>query len=164
MSLNRPSGVESPTGQFCCEVPDATITNQTLCVNIGKYNSIHHAVMHNHSNINGMIIITIIIIGLSITAIGSPTAGASYTLECSVGGSEGTFQWLGPPDGMTQVAENSPRVTITSNAASSQLQFRPVQQSDNGSYSCSATIDGSTSFSDSLNVIINGTVVSLSTM
>ena len=35
VSLNRPSGVESPTGQFCCEVPDATNTNQTLCVNIG---------------------------------------------------------------------------------------------------------------------------------
>ena len=38
VSLNRPSGVESPTGQFCCEVPDAINTNQTLCVNIGKLN------------------------------------------------------------------------------------------------------------------------------
>ena len=37
VSLNRPSGVESPTGLFCCEVPDATSTNQTLCVNIGKH-------------------------------------------------------------------------------------------------------------------------------
>ena len=36
VSLNRPSNVESPTGLFCCEVPDATGTNQTLCVNIGK--------------------------------------------------------------------------------------------------------------------------------
>ena len=35
VSLNRPSDVESPTGQFCCEVPDTTNTNQTLCVNIG---------------------------------------------------------------------------------------------------------------------------------
>ena len=93
-----------------------------------------------------------------------PIAGESYTLECSAGGSEGTFQWLGPPDGRTPVAENSPRVTITSNAASSQLQFRPVQQSDNGSCSCSATVDGSTSFSDSLNIIINGTVLSFSIM
>ena len=40
VSLNRPSGVESPTGRFCCEVPDGTITNQTLCVNIGKHNNI----------------------------------------------------------------------------------------------------------------------------
>ena len=36
VSLNRPSGVESPTGLFCCEVADATNTNQTLCVNIGE--------------------------------------------------------------------------------------------------------------------------------
>ena len=35
VSLNRPNGVLSPTGLFCCEVPDATGTNQTLCVNIG---------------------------------------------------------------------------------------------------------------------------------
>ena len=35
VSLNRPSGVESPTGQFCCEIPDATNTDQILCVNIG---------------------------------------------------------------------------------------------------------------------------------
>ena len=37
VSLNRPSGVESPTGWFCCEVPDATNTNQTLCANIGMF-------------------------------------------------------------------------------------------------------------------------------
>ena len=103
--------------------------------------------------------ITSSLLGLSIIASGSPIAGESYTLECSAGGSEGTFQWLGPPDGRTPVIENSPRVTITSNTVSSQLQFRPVQQSDNGSYSCSATVDRSTSFSDSLNVIINGTVI-----
>ena len=35
VSLNRPGGVESPTGLFCCEVSDATNTNQALCVNIG---------------------------------------------------------------------------------------------------------------------------------
>ena len=35
VSLNRPSNVMSPSGRFCCEVADATDTNQTLCVNIG---------------------------------------------------------------------------------------------------------------------------------
>ena len=35
--LNRPSGVGSPTGLFCCEVPDAISTNQTLCVIVGKH-------------------------------------------------------------------------------------------------------------------------------
>ena len=44
VSLNRPSGVMSPTGQFCCQVPDAVNVTQTLCVTIGKffkYNNIH---------------------------------------------------------------------------------------------------------------------------
>ena len=60
------------------------------------------------------------------------------------------------PDGWTPVIENSPRVDIASNIISSQLQFRPVQQSDNGSYSCNATIDGSTLISDPITVAVNG--------
>lgn len=36
VSLSRPRDVVSPTGKFCCEVPDAADTNQTLCVNIGE--------------------------------------------------------------------------------------------------------------------------------
>ena len=38
--LNRPTNNNitalTPTGRFCCEVPDATGVNQTLCVLIGK--------------------------------------------------------------------------------------------------------------------------------
>ena len=89
-------------------------------------------------------------------ASGSLIAGESYTLECSAGSSEGVFQWLGPPDWRTPVVENSPRVDITSNSISSQLLFRPVQQSDNGFYSCNATIDGSTLISDPITVAVNG--------
>ena len=40
VSLNRPSNVTSPFGLFCCEVPDATGTNQTLCVNIGMFHNV----------------------------------------------------------------------------------------------------------------------------
>ena len=97
---------------------------------------------------------------MSITASGSPIAGESYTLECSAGGSEGVFQWLkGLPDGRTPVIENSPRVDITSNSISSQLQFRPVQQSDNGSYSCNATVNGSALISDPVTVAVNGNAI-----
>ena len=39
VSLNRPTDVMSPFGQFCCEIPDATNTVQTLCVNIGMLHS-----------------------------------------------------------------------------------------------------------------------------
>ena len=87
-----------------------------------------------------------------------PIAGESYTLECSAGGSEGTFQWLkGPPDGRTPVV-NSGSITISSTSTSSQLQFRPVQQSDNGSYSCSATTNGLTLSSESVIISVNGIV------
>ena len=35
--LNRPNNASlSQTGRFCCEVPDATDSNQTLCVIIGR--------------------------------------------------------------------------------------------------------------------------------
>ena len=87
---------------------------------------------------------------------GSPIAGESYTLECSAGGSEGTFQWLGPPDGRTPVIESSPRLNIISNAESSQLQFRPLQQSDNGSYSCNAR---SVLLSEPVIISVNGIMI-----
>jgi hypothetical protein len=39
--LNHPTNITAmtPIGRFCCEVPDATGTDQTLCVLIGKLNT-----------------------------------------------------------------------------------------------------------------------------
>ena len=91
-------------------------------------------------------------------ASGSPIAGESYTLECSAGGSEGTFQWLGPPDDMTPVEESGQRLDIISNDTFSRLQFRPVQQSDNGVYSCNATINGAL-ISSSVDVSVHGNAI-----
>ena len=85
-----------------------------------------------------------------------PIAGESYTLECSAGGSEGIFQWLGPPDGRTPVDNNSSNVNIVSTATASQLQFRPLRQSDNGSYSCSATVGGLALTSEPVVIRVNG--------
>ena len=34
--LNRINSATSPTGQFCCVVPDATDVNQTHCINISE--------------------------------------------------------------------------------------------------------------------------------
>ena len=92
---------------------------------------------------------------------GSPIAGESYTLECSAGGSEGMFQWLkGPPDGRTPADDGrSNNMNIVSNATSSQLQFRPIGQSDNGSYVCNATIGGVTLLSEPMVISVNGIVI-----
>ena len=39
VNLNRVSNaIISPTGQYCCHVPDNTTVNQILCAYIGKYN------------------------------------------------------------------------------------------------------------------------------
>ena len=79
---------------------------------------------------------------VSITPVGSPIAGENYTLECSAGSSMAImFEWLGPPDGRMSVI-NSSTLTVTSNSSASQLQFRPLQQSHNGSYSCRVTVNG----------------------
>ena len=89
-------------------------------------------------------------------AFGSSVAGESYTLECSAGGSEGTFQWLkGPPDDRTPVLSTG-SMTISSTPTSSQLQFRPIQQSDNGSCVCSASIGGLAIISELVIITVNG--------
>ena len=97
---------------------------------------------------------------VSITPIGSPIAGENYTLECSAGGSTAiTFEWLGPPDGGTSVV-NSNTLTVTSNSSTSQLQFRPLQQSHNGLYSCRVTVNGQQSSVSSLPLELHVTGIS----
>ena len=65
--------VTSPTGRFCCEIEDATGTNQTLCVNICNSTCVQ---------------IT--------DGVATPTLGQSYSLTCSVAGDNDvitTLKW-----------------------------------------------------------------------
>ena len=92
-----------------------------------------------------------------VTLLGSPTAGESYTLEYYVGDPVVTFEWLGPPDGRTPVTNSSSSLTISSGSSTSQLQFRPLQQSHNGSYSCRATThEGTIVLSEPVDIQVNG--------
>ena len=34
--FRRNSGITSPLGRYCCEIPVAVMETQTLCVNLGK--------------------------------------------------------------------------------------------------------------------------------
>ena len=73
----------------------------------------------------------------------------AYTLECSTGGTEATFHWLG------SVVNNS-SISISSNLSSSQLLFQPLQQSHDGPYSCRATTDDDTLSSDPIEINVKG--------
>ena len=141
--LNRPNNASLfQTGQFCCEVPDATNTNQTLCVIIGK---LSQQLIFTTKNVY------VPVGGAFITAFGSSIAGESYTLECSTGGTEATFlnHWLGS-------VVNDSSISISSNLSSSQLLFQPLQQSHDGPYSCRATTDDDTLSSDPIEINIKG--------
>ena len=76
-------------------------------------------------------------------------------MECSTSGVIARFEWMGPSDGRTPVV-NSSSVTIISNSSTSQLQFMPLQQSHNGSYSCHAITDEDTLSSESIAIRVNG--------
>ena len=77
-----------------------------------------------------------------ITPTGTPTAGQSYALDCSVTGiaDPATYQWFD---------SNGTQLTSTS-----QLQFSPLLASDAGTYICRATV-GSVVLENSFMVDIN---------
>ena len=65
---------------------------------------------------------------ISVTSTGTPTAGQSYSLDCSVSGTTNltTYQWFN---------SNGTQLTNTS-----QLQFSPLLASYAGTYTCRATV------------------------
>ena len=77
--------VVSPVGRFCCEVEDATHTNQTLCVNICNSTCVQ---------------IT--------DGVATPTLGESYTLFCSVVKPVDTpsYQWMKDGSGLNEIGAN----------------------------------------------------------
>ena len=77
-------------------------------------------------------------------SIGASTAGELYTLQCFVNGTNEivTFQWIeGSLSNQNQVMSSS-EMSILNTSPSSQLQFRPLQQSHNSSYCCIAAVGG----------------------
>ena len=71
---------------------------------------------------------------------GTPTAGQSYTLTCSVSGaSVTTYQWR---KNGTMISETGPT-----------LSFSPLRLSDAGGYTCEVTVDSMT-YAASMNITI----------
>ena len=91
------------------------------------------------------------------TSPGSPLAGESFSLECSLSGTSDstTFQWLkGPADNMTQLTSDG-STTINSASTVSQLLFSPLRASHGGLYTCQATVVGGAIFERSTTVEVN---------
>ena len=80
---------------------------------------------------------------MTITPSGSPTAGGTYTLECSVSGTSDpamNFQWSLGPAGNRTLLTSGTSITINSNSSISQLQFTSLQASHGRHYTCQATV------------------------
>ena len=144
VNLNRVSSdVMSPTGQFCCMVPDSTNTDQTVCANISEFLSKCLITMFSPS-----ILYVIILAVVRVTIVSIPPAtsiGENFTLQCSAEG-VGDFltriKWLN--------IEHTDGINIESDGSSIQLQFIPLQTSHHGVYTCQATIQvGDTVFNES---------------
>jgi hypothetical protein len=66
----------------------------------------------------------------TVTSTGTPTAGETFSLDCSVSGIDDpvTYQWFD---------NNGTQLTNTS-----QLRFSPLRVSEGGDYTCRATVRG----------------------
>ena len=69
-------------------------------------------------------------VNIVITPTGTPTAGETFSLNCSVTGTDdsATYQWFD--------SNGTQLINI------SQLQFSPLRASEGGAYSCRATVRG----------------------
>ena len=131
--LNRAVNATFPTGPFCCMVPDSMDTNQTLCAKIGRTFFHYHSCMTQFPNT----------VTVKVAHYGRNTAGERHIIRCYVPGVNNfiDFQWL---DNHGTPVINNDSIIIRNRGRLSILRFFPLHQSHGGTYTCSATIDGST--------------------
>ena len=87
---------------------------------------------------------TSVSVSVTITPSGSPTAGETYSLQCSatVSGTSDTpvlsYQWLVGPSDNRQPLNNDSSITVNSNS----VQFSSLRTSHGGMYTCRVTVGG----------------------
>ena len=165
IALNHRSNIiTQPTGQFRCEIPDASGTTVNLFINIGRLMnsrkiiyfvnvSVSHVVDEIPTNTTTEAAVSI---SLSITASGTNTAGQTYRLECSatVTGStdQPTFTWLDPMNNPV------PSVMVTTTGSMNTLTLSPLAVSHAGTYTCRVTAGGVTE-TQTTTVVVKGMFV-----
>ena len=132
VNLNRVnSNIMSPTGQYCCQVPDANTVTQTLYAYIGKCISCL-LICINHVKIWHLIIAAV-----QISEEVAPQIGTSnYTLTCILSGAKSlftnmTYQWFKDIDSSrTQVGSNASVISFS----------EPLMPSNAGHYTCEVSV------------------------
>ena len=133
--LNRqPTG--TITGQFRCNIPQASGPDVDLYINIGKNRIIVSA--YSHTLCTSFSIYTVDIL-VTIMSSGDNTAGDSYSLMCSTRTAstvtgQPTITWLEP----SSTAVPSEMVSVMGDVYT--LTFNPLAASDAGTYTCRAMI------------------------
>ena len=117
---HRFSAAVSPTGLFCCRVPNARGVNQILCANIGK--------LLDHNDSISISVINFPVAAQINTTESFPIAGQTYSLVCDVPDAESIdhtigYQWK--KSFGSKVLPNS-----------NQLIFSPFRLSNVGIYTC----------------------------
>lgn len=128
VNLNRiGSNVVSPTGLFCCVIPDATDTLQRMCATISKLD----ICINGGCVVNTLSFIALVSVQINGTVPTSPTVGQSYTLTCRIYGTDSpvtAYRWM--KDG-----------TLLSNEAQESISFSSIMLSDAGQYTCEVTVE-----------------------
>ena len=136
--------VSSPSGRFCCEVPNASGFDQTQCALLSE--------LKKNNNDVFIIFLYFIIIAVptllvNITSKGSIiTGGQAFSLKCTISGVEAlnpilTYQWI--------KSNSTGRMQVGSNTST--LSFSSLRLSDAGQYSCQVIVS-SFYLRDALNV------------
>ena len=139
-------------GQFCCKLPDASNSSQTLCVYICEFISFSWCV-HLIIQIMSFSTVNIEEVNFSPSRSNSGNPGDDFSLNCSATISGNplpsyvplpTFEWYSGPNGNVSLPSGvTPVVTVLNSGSStytitSTLLFSPLSQFHAGMYTCRA--------------------------
>ena len=163
IQLNRRNDAQSPTGSFCCELPDTSDVTHRLCATLGKLKSVITSIYYYYFCGIDFLILSYTV-PISITPSGINTAGEQYNLTCKFLSSTGnmfTLWWSGPPNdtilpsgelGDTRMVSD---VMSSGSTHTSILQFDPLQSSHEGNYTCEVTVVSAAMHMSSFRVIVD---------